>query len=204
MFVKNVLFIVVSVFIFPSFLLLLLGIPFYDSTSVTTSDLVTTTNLVLYANFSKQYRNETTISIERLYESKPTTSISTERPNSNFSKEYRNDTTTSLERLYESKPTTSISTQKPNPEDPWKVWSELAKPTVLYPSNGLHSPYMDNILHALATYRVTKFDVGHGGSQLKATMYLHGNQHTVFKPMRLESTIAIIVLTINYRAILHE
>ena len=151
MFLKNVFFI--AVFIFASFLLLLLRIPFYDS--VTTSDLVTTTNLVLYANFSKQYRNETTTSIEGLYESKPTTSISTERP---------------------------------NPEDPWKVWSELAKPTVLYPSNGLHSPYMDNILHALATYRVTKFDVVHSGSQLKATMYLRGNQHTIFKPMRLEST----------------
>ena len=151
MFLKNVFFI--AVFIFASFLLLSLRITFYDS--VTTSDVVTTTNLVLYANFSKQYRNETTTSIERLYESKPTRSICTERP---------------------------------NPEDPWKVWSKLAKPTVLYPSNGLHSPYMDNILHALATYCVTTFDVGHGGSQLKATMYLHGNQHTEFKPMRLEPT----------------
>ena len=154
MFVKNVLFIV---FIFPSFLLLLLGIPFYYSTSVTTSDLVTTTNLVLYANITKEYRNETTTSIERLYESKPTTSISTERPNPNSVRSIGIDTTTSLD---ESKPTTTIRTERPNPEDPWKVWSELAKPTVLYPNNGLHSPYMENILHALATYHVTKFDVG--------------------------------------------
>ena len=178
MFLKKFFFI--AVFIFASFLLLLLRISFYDS-----SDLVATTNLVLYANFSKQYRNETTTSRERLYESKPTTSIRTERPNSKSVRSIGIDTTTSLD---ESKPTSSISTENPNPEDPWKVWSELAKPTVLYPSNGLHSPYMDNILHALATYHVTKFDMGYGGSQLKATMYLHGNQHTEFKPMRLEST----------------
>ena len=139
MFVKNVFFIVVFVFIFPSFLLLLLGIPLYYSTSVKISALVSTTNLVLYANFTKEYRNETTTSIERLYESKPTTTIRTERPNPNSVRSIGIDTTTSLD---ESKPTTSISTERPNPEDPWKVWSELAKPTVLYPSNGLHvSPW---------------------------------------------------------------
>ena len=91
---------------------------------------------------------------------------------------------------HDNKPTVSEHTQNASlntlstGQDPWDVWLKLVEPTVLYPSNGLHSPYMDSILNALATYPVTLFDVGHKGTQLKATMYLHGNQRTVFKPMR--------------------
>ena len=53
---------------------------------------------------------------------------------------------------------------------------------------------MDNILVALASSPVTQFDLGHRGTQLKATLYLEGGQRTVFKPKRCDKYAAVIIL----------
>ena len=68
---------------------------------------------------------------------------------------------------------------------PWEVWSSWVEPTILFRTNNFYSPEMGNILSALSSYPVTRFDVGHRGTQLKTTMYLKGGQKTVFKPKRL-------------------
>lgn len=67
---------------------------------------------------------------------------------------------------------------------PWRIWSNWVEPDVLYPEGTFYSNDMNLIFEAIATYPITLFDVGYRGTQLKASMYLHGNQRTVFKPMR--------------------
>ena len=72
--------------------------------------------------------------------------------------------------------------------NPWEVWSSQITPSTLYPVKSFLSKDMNNILVALSTYRITKFDVGHKGTQLKAKMILEGDQWTVFKPKRFLHT----------------
>lgn len=70
---------------------------------------------------------------------------------------------------------------------PWRVWSSWVQSDVLYSNTSFYSDDMNMILNAMSTYPVTSFDVGYKGTQLKASMYLKGNQKTVFKPMRYMS-----------------
>ena len=67
---------------------------------------------------------------------------------------------------------------------PWKTWFSWVHPDVLYPSGKFYSSDMDNILSALSSYKINKFDIGYKGTQLKTSMFLEGNQRTVFKPKR--------------------
>ena len=67
--------------------------------------------------------------------------------------------------------------------DPWRVWHSWVKQDHFYPEGAFMSEEMNSILHAMATYPITSFDVGHRGTQLKASMFL-GQQRTAFKPMR--------------------
>ena len=90
-------------------------------------------------------------------------------------------------------PTTRVSNHsgtKPHPtlpvtsKHPWQIWTSWVKPKVFYSPDDFWSAEMNTILHALATYPVTSLELGHRGTQLKASMYLQGGQRTVFKPMR--------------------
>ena len=67
--------------------------------------------------------------------------------------------------------------------NPWSIWHSWVQQDQFYPEDAFFSKEMNSILRAMATYPIKSFDVGHRGTQLKATMYL-GEQKTVFKPMR--------------------
>ena len=67
--------------------------------------------------------------------------------------------------------------------DPWQVWHSWVKQDQFYPEDVFWSKEMNSILHAMATYPITLFDVGHKGTQLKASMLLD-KQRTAFKPKR--------------------
>ena len=67
--------------------------------------------------------------------------------------------------------------------DPWNIWESWVQKDSFYPEDALFSDEMNSILRAMATQPIKSFDVGHRGTQLKATMFL-GKQKTVFKPMR--------------------
>ncbi len=82
----------------------------------------------------------------------------------------------------------TINTTHHETNNPWEVWSSHITPSTLYPIKSFLSKDMNNILVALSTYRITKFDVGHKGTQLKAKMILEGDQWTVFKPKRFVHT----------------
>ncbi len=79
---------------------------------------------------------------------------------------------------------------------PWKVWSSWVQlqPTILVNSNNFYSSEMNSIISALSSYPITKFDLGHRGTQLKTTMFLKGDQQTVFKPKRLVIVRVIVLL----------
>lgn len=76
--------------------------------------------------------------------------------------------------------------------DPWKIWHSWVKQDHFYPEDAFQSEEMNSILHAMATYPITSFDVGHRGTQLKASMYLRGDQRTAFKPMRQVKTYILL------------
>lgn len=68
-------------------------------------------------------------------------------------------------------------------QDPWTLWHSWVKQDHFYPNDAFWSEEMNSILHAMATYPITSFDVGHRGTQLKVSMYLN-KQRTAFKPLR--------------------
>ena len=68
-------------------------------------------------------------------------------------------------------------------KEPWTTWHMWVKQDQFYPEDMFWSPEMSSILNAMATYPITSFDVGHRGTQLKASVLL-GTQKAVFKPMR--------------------
>ena len=77
--------------------------------------------------------------------------------------------------------------------DPWKIWQSWVKQDHFYPEDAFWSEEMNSILRAMATYPISSFDVGHRGTQLKASMFL-GNQRTAFKPMRqVEHTLTVLL-----------
>ena len=67
--------------------------------------------------------------------------------------------------------------------DPWNIWESWVQQDSFYPEGSLFSDEMNSILRAMATQPIKSFDVGHRGTQLKATVFL-GRQKAVFKPMR--------------------
>ena len=76
-----------------------------------------------------------------------------------------------------------IGEETPLGVDPWSLWHSWVKQDWFYPKDAFLSREMNSILHAMATYPITSFDVGHKGTQLKVSMYLN-KQRTAFKPMR--------------------
>ena len=66
----------------------------------------------------------------------------------------------------------------------WDIWQEMvSKRSLTNPSE----KYVQKILQAMSTSKITLGDVGHRGTQLKAKAFLQGpqQQQIVFKPRRL-------------------
>ena len=80
--------------------------------------------------------------------------------------------------------TKNLTSPSESPNDIWKMWRGWVKPDVFYAPDDFWSSEMTTLIHALATTPITLLDLGHRGTQLKATMYLQGEQRTVFKPKR--------------------
>lgn len=72
-------------------------------------------------------------------------------------------------------------------KDPWEIWRGWVTPNFLYPNGSFYSEEMNHILASMASSPITAFDVGHKGTQLKATVML-GKQRTVFKPKRYSAS----------------
>ncbi|XP_051867813.1 glycosaminoglycan xylosylkinase [Pristis pectinata] len=66
-------------------------------------------------------------------------------------------------------------------QSPWEIAAQWVVPREVYPEE---TPELGAILHAMATKKIIKADVGYKGTQLKALLVLEGGQKVVFKPKR--------------------
>ncbi|OWK08170.1 hypothetical protein Celaphus_00011156, partial [Cervus elaphus hippelaphus] len=66
-------------------------------------------------------------------------------------------------------------------QSPWEIAAQWVVPREVYPEE---TPELGAILHAMATKKIIKADVGYKGTQLKALLILEGGQKVVFKPKR--------------------
>ncbi|XP_055497963.1 glycosaminoglycan xylosylkinase [Leucoraja erinacea] len=66
-------------------------------------------------------------------------------------------------------------------QSPWEIAAQWVVPREVYPEE---TPELGAILHAMATKKIIKADVGYKGTQLKALLVLDGGQKVVFKPKR--------------------
>ncbi|XP_037056813.1 LOW QUALITY PROTEIN: glycosaminoglycan xylosylkinase-like [Peromyscus leucopus] len=66
-------------------------------------------------------------------------------------------------------------------QSPWEIAAQWVVPREVYPEE---TPELGAVLHAMATKKVIKADVGYKGTQLKALLILEGGQKVVFKPKR--------------------
>ena len=67
-------------------------------------------------------------------------------------------------------------------DDPWTIWKDMVKSRQITSTNDSDSINM--ILEAMMYKPIVAAGVGHGGTQLKASLILEGKQRVVFKPMR--------------------
>ncbi|XP_069793812.1 glycosaminoglycan xylosylkinase isoform X2 [Narcine bancroftii] len=67
-------------------------------------------------------------------------------------------------------------------QSPWEIAAQWVVPREVYPEE---TPELGAILHAMATKKIIKADVGYKGTQLKALLVLDGGQKVVFKPKRI-------------------
>ncbi|XP_051003593.1 glycosaminoglycan xylosylkinase [Acomys russatus] len=66
-------------------------------------------------------------------------------------------------------------------QSPWEIAAQWVVPREVYPEE---TPELGAIMHAMATKKIIKADVGYKGTQLKALLILEGGQKVVFKPKR--------------------
>ncbi|KAH0514722.1 Glycosaminoglycan xylosylkinase [Microtus ochrogaster] len=66
-------------------------------------------------------------------------------------------------------------------QSPWEIAAQWMVPREVYPKE---TPELGAIMHAMATKKIIKADVGYKGTQLKALLILEGGQKVVFKPKR--------------------
>ncbi|XP_047560591.1 glycosaminoglycan xylosylkinase isoform X2 [Lutra lutra] len=67
-------------------------------------------------------------------------------------------------------------------QSPWEIAAQWVVPREVYPEE---TPELGAIMHAMATKKIIKADVGYKGTQLKALLILEGGQKVVFKPKRI-------------------
>ncbi|XP_006005129.1 glycosaminoglycan xylosylkinase [Latimeria chalumnae] len=68
-------------------------------------------------------------------------------------------------------------------QSPWEIAAQWVVPREVYPEE---TPELGAVLHAMATKKIVKADVGYKGTQLKALLILEGGQKVVFKPKRYD------------------
>ncbi|EDM09482.1 similar to RIKEN cDNA C530043G21 gene, isoform CRA_b [Rattus norvegicus] len=66
-------------------------------------------------------------------------------------------------------------------QSPWEIAAQWVVPREVYPEE---TPELGAVMHAMATKKIIKADVGYKGTQLKALLTLEGGQKVVFKPKR--------------------
>ncbi|KAH0618257.1 hypothetical protein JD844_017288 [Phrynosoma platyrhinos] len=66
-------------------------------------------------------------------------------------------------------------------QSPWEIAAQWVVPREVYPEE---TPELGAVMHAMATKKIVKADVGYKGTQLKALLILEGGQKVVFKPKR--------------------
>ncbi|XP_065411740.1 glycosaminoglycan xylosylkinase isoform X1 [Chrysemys picta bellii] len=66
-------------------------------------------------------------------------------------------------------------------QSPWEIAAQWVVPREVYPEE---TPELGAVMHAMATKKIIKADVGYKGTQLKALLILEGGQKVVFKPKR--------------------
>ncbi|XP_026524994.1 glycosaminoglycan xylosylkinase [Pseudonaja textilis] len=66
-------------------------------------------------------------------------------------------------------------------QSPWEIAAQWVVPREVYPEE---TPELGAVMHAMATKKIIKADVGYKGTQLKALLVLEGGQKVVFKPKR--------------------
>uniref|UniRef100_A0A6J0TGW6 Glycosaminoglycan xylosylkinase isoform X2 n=1 Tax=Pogona vitticeps TaxID=103695 RepID=A0A6J0TGW6_9SAUR len=66
-------------------------------------------------------------------------------------------------------------------QSPWEIAAQWVVPREVYPED---TPELGAVMHAMATKKIIKADVGYKGTQLKALLILEGGQKVVFKPKR--------------------
>lgn len=76
-------------------------------------------------------------------------------------------------------------------DNPWEVWKGMVTETRVSSNGTLGLLQVKAILKALRTAAIVDVGVGYRGSQLKASMFLEGNQRTVFKPKRYDRNFVI-------------
>jgi hypothetical protein len=69
----------------------------------------------------------------------------------------------------------------------WQLWEDMVKVREVTQPGHEGTVKVDAIVKALQTAPVIELSVGFKGTQLKSSMFLKGNQRTVFKPKRLVS-----------------
>ncbi|XP_060685645.1 glycosaminoglycan xylosylkinase isoform X2 [Hemiscyllium ocellatum] len=73
-------------------------------------------------------------------------------------------------------------------QSPWEIAAQWVVPREVYPED---TPELGAILHAMATKKIIKADVGYKGTQLKALLVLEGGQKVVFKPKRYSRSYVV-------------
>ncbi|XP_078263548.1 glycosaminoglycan xylosylkinase isoform X2 [Rhinoraja longicauda] len=73
-------------------------------------------------------------------------------------------------------------------QSPWEIAAQWVVPREVYSEE---TPELGAILHAMATKKIIKADVGYKGTQLKALLVLDGGQKVVFKPKRYSRTYVV-------------
>ncbi|XP_028394809.1 glycosaminoglycan xylosylkinase-like [Dendronephthya gigantea] len=68
----------------------------------------------------------------------------------------------------------------------WKLWQEMVKVNEVTQHGEEGTLKVNRIVKALQTAPIIQTSVGYKGTQLKTSMFLKGNQRTVFKPKRYE------------------
>ena len=85
--------------------------------------------------------------------------------------------------------TSNLKTKRPDDilsKPAWELWQEIVKVREVTQPGHEGQMKVNAIVKALQTAPVIQISVGYKGTQLKSTMFLKGNQRTVFKPKRYE------------------
>ena len=79
--------------------------------------------------------------------------------------------------------TTSRKLKTSEVDSTWQIWNSMAKARYLTPI-GERDDNLTAVLKAMETAEIVSADIGYGGTALKVSLILDGEQEVVFRPMR--------------------